>query len=83
MIFDDICAIIMMVIMIIIRFHVLFEYENVIVFIGDLIINLCIVVHEHIMIIVIVDILFKLDHFCLRFGVSEIMYRNIIIIPPI
>lgn len=82
MIFDAIWVMTMIVNMIIIKFHGLFRYLIRIFFVGDFIINLPILIHI-VMIMVVKFIPFKFDHFCFELGMSEIIYRNKIIKPPI
>jgi len=62
----------MMIIRMNIRLHKLLKYLIVIVFIGDLIISVVVVIHIAIKIIIDVLILLWFDHFCLEFGRREI-----------
>ena len=72
MIFDAIWAINRIMIIIIIRLHTLLKYLNEIDFRGAFTMNILKVIHVNNMIMLVVFILFKLDHFCFELGNREI-----------
>lgn len=82
-IFDAIWAINIIIIMMIIRFHVLLEYLSEMDFRGVLTINVLMFIHMRIIIALVMFILLRLVHFCFELGISEIIYKNKIISPPI
>ena len=72
-IFEAICAISKMMVVIIISVHELFRYLRKMVFIGAFVIVL-IVIHIIVKIINLVDLIFlKFDHFCFELGIREIV----------